>query len=135
MTMVPTTGEEDDHDRFKQRSEAGYSIVYLVIVYFRDLQEHFGELSGLLADVNHADDHRWEDATRLKRVDNGLALFHAVVHLHDRVGDHGVSGGFSRNSEGLKNRNAARDESAQRAAKPRDCALACQIAEQGHPSA
>ena len=44
MTMVPTIdGEEHDHDRFEQRSEAGYRIVDLVIVDFGYLQEHFGQ--------------------------------------------------------------------------------------------
>ena len=66
-------------------------------------------------------------------MDDRLALFDAVVHLHDRVGDNRVAGRFTSDRESLKNGNAAGDERSQRAAEPRNRALACQIAEERHP--
>ena len=68
MTIVPTIdGEEHDHDRLEQRGQTRDRVVDLVVVNFRDLQQHLRQLPGLLADVDHGDHHRRKHAARLER--------------------------------------------------------------------
>ena len=77
--------EKNNHDRLEHRGEAGDRIVDFVIVNFGDLQKHLGQLAGLFADVDHADDHRRKDAARFQRLHDRFAFLDAVVHLRDGV--------------------------------------------------
>ena len=61
------------------------AVVHFVVVDFRDLEQHLGQLAGLLADVDHADDHRRKGAARFQRLHDRFAFLDGVVHLRDRV--------------------------------------------------
>src|SRR5579864_2882586 len=72
-------GQEDDHDRFEQGSHGGDGIIDFIVVVIGYLEKHFGQGAGLLADIDHADDHWWEDAGGLEGGGNGFALFDAFM--------------------------------------------------------
>ena len=78
--------EENDHDRLERRSHGRDRVVDFVVVNVGDLQKHFGQLTGLFADIDHADDHGRESAAGLERLHDRFAFLHAIVHLRDRAG-------------------------------------------------
>ena len=67
-------GEEEDEDGFDQRTEARHGIVHLFLVDIGNLAEHVGQLPRVLADVDHAGDHRGKYPCRLQRPCHGPAL-------------------------------------------------------------
>jgi hypothetical protein len=96
ITIVPTTTARNTiMIGSSNRGERRDRIVHLVIVNFRDLQQHLGQLTGFFADVDHADDHRRKSAAGFERLHDRFAFLHAVVHLRNGVGDDGVAGGFA----------------------------------------
>src|SRR5581483_600216 len=95
--------QEDDHDRFEQRGHGGDGVVNLVIVVIGDLEQHFGQRAGLLADVDHADDHGGENAGRLQRRGDGFTLFDAFMDSIDGVADDDVACGLFNDRERLQN--------------------------------
>ena len=123
-------GQEHDHDRLQQRGQTGDGVIHLIVVDFRHLQEHLGELPGFLADVDHADDHGREDAAGFERLHDGFTFLDAVVHLADGLANDVVTRRFAGDVERLEDRHAAGHERTQRAAEPRDGAFPGQVAEQ-----
>jgi hypothetical protein len=80
-------GQEHDHDRLEDRGQGGDGVVHLVVIDVGDLEQHFGQLAGFLADVHHGDDHVGEHAGGLERGDDGFAFLDGLVDLFDGVGD------------------------------------------------
>ena len=66
-------GQEDDEDRFDDRGHAGNRVVHFVVVVVGDLHQHLRQFAGLLAHLDHADDHRRKCAGRL---DAAAPCFH-----------------------------------------------------------
>ena len=87
--------EKDNHDWLEHGRERGNRIVHLVIINIGDLQQHLGQLTGLLANVDHAHDHGRKRAAGFERLHDRFAFLHPIVHLRNGVGDDGVAGGFA----------------------------------------
>src|SRR6267378_473832 len=103
-------GKKNDHDRFEERSHGGHRVVNLFVVVVRDLQKHFWQRAGLLADVHHADHHWGEHAGCFQRRGDRFTLLDAFVNLADGVANDHVACSFLHDGQGLQNRDATADE-------------------------
>ena len=125
-------GQEDDHDRFEQRGHGRDGVIHLVVVVVGDLEQHFRQGAGLLADVHHADDHGREDAGGFEGGGDGFALLDALVDGADGVADDDVAGGFLDDGQGLEDGHAAADQGAEGAGEAGDGDLADDGPDDGH---
>ena len=73
--------QEDNHHRFKKRSQRGHSIFHLLVAVVGDFHEHFRERAGLFAHVHHAADHGRENPRSLERVGDRSAFLHVVMNF------------------------------------------------------
>jgi hypothetical protein len=114
------------------RGERGDGVVDLVVIDVGDLEQHFRQLAGFLADVDHGDDHGGNTLLAFERGDHRFALLDGVVDLVDGVGDDDVAGGVAGDVEGLEDGHAGGDQGAEGAAEAGDGALALDVAEHRH---
>src|SRR5436305_3270159 len=54
-------GQKHDHDWLEQRGHGRDGVIDFVVVIVSDLHEHLRQSAGLLADIDHADDHGREN--------------------------------------------------------------------------
>src|SRR4029077_9178797 len=125
-------GQKDDHDGFEQGGHGRDGVIDLIVVVVGNLEKHFGQGAGLLADIDHRDDHGGEDARGLEGRGDGFTLFDALMDGSDGVADDDIAGGFFDDVERLQDGNAAADQSSQGAAEAGDGHLGDDGTDHGH---
>src|SRR5690606_17607383 len=120
--------QEHDHDRLHEREERAHGHVHLFVVEVRNLAQHLVEPAGLLADRDHRDDHRREDAGALERGRDGVAARDRLPALHHRVVNHAVAARLGGDLEALEDADAGADQGAQGPGEARDRRLPDEVA-------
>src|ERR1041384_2076361 len=111
-------GEEHNHDWLQKRGHGGDGVIDFIVIVVGDFEKHFGQRAGLFADIDHANDHRREDAGSLEGGRDGFALFYALMNASDSIADNDVAGGFFHDGKRLEDGHTAADQRAQGPREP-----------------
>ncbi len=123
--------EDDDHDGFEEADEGGDEDVDLVVVVVGDFEEHFVELAGFFADVDHVGDNGVADAGGTEWSGEGLAFADGVVDALQGAAVDAAADGVAGDLQGLEDGDAGGEECAQGAAEAGDGGFAEDFAEDG----